>query len=62
MIIKKIQTNETVKFRVPAEVAGQIRRIEAQCKNLGHIQPFGFEAESEQYIPCCLVNYYRSNV
>ncbi len=35
MIIKKIQTNETVKFRVPAEVAGQIRRIEAQCKNLG---------------------------
>ena len=35
MIIKKIQTNETVKFRVPAEVAEQIRYIQDQCKILG---------------------------
>ncbi|NCC83713.1 MAG: hypothetical protein EOM03_06245 [Clostridia bacterium] len=35
MIVKKIQTNETVKFRVPAEVAGQIQHIQDQCKNLG---------------------------
>jgi len=35
MIVKKIQTNETVKFRVPAEVAEQIQHIQDQCKNLG---------------------------
>ncbi|NCC61264.1 MAG: hypothetical protein EOM12_10045 [Verrucomicrobiae bacterium] len=35
MIVKKIQTNETVKFRVPADVAGQIQHIQDQCKNLG---------------------------
>lgn len=35
MIIKKILTNETVKFRVPVDVAEQIRRIQDQCKTLG---------------------------
>lgn len=35
MIIKKIQRNESVKFRVPVEVAETIKSIKADCLELG---------------------------
>lgn len=35
MIIKKIQKNESVKFRVPVEVAETIKSIKADCLELG---------------------------
>lgn len=35
MIIKKVQRNESVKFRVPAEVAELIKTIKVDCEALG---------------------------
>lgn len=35
MIIKNIQKNESVKFRVPVEVAEMIKAIKADCADLG---------------------------
>jgi len=34
MIVREIQKNETVKFRVPGKVAEQIRLIKTKCKEL----------------------------
>jgi hypothetical protein len=34
MLVKEIQKNETVKFRVPGKVAEQIKLIKTKCKEL----------------------------
>lgn len=34
MLIKEIQKNEAVKFRVPGKVAEQLRLIKSECKEL----------------------------
>jgi len=34
MIVKEIQKNEPVRFRVPSKVAEQIRLIKSECKKL----------------------------
>lgn len=34
MLVKEIQKNETVKFRVPGKVAEQIKLIKSECKKL----------------------------
>lgn len=35
MIVKEIQKNEPVRFRVPSKVAEQIELIKSECKKLG---------------------------